>query len=150
MGKFTKNTYMKNYYKSVSALFVFIILIFGCGKLKNLTESVSGNKLYFCEEYDSSTDNCKGESNKYTEGNLTVMVDLRPTKTKLGVRSVNINVTDISTGNVVETFPFDTDSDMDYIYFENVKFENPGKYKVSALKPDGTVIVSNEIEIIDK
>ncbi|MBK9332939.1 MAG: hypothetical protein IPM96_11185 [Ignavibacteria bacterium] len=141
---------MKNYYKSVSALFIFLILILGCSKLKNLTESVSGNKLYFCEEYDSATDNCKGESTKYTEGNLTVMVDLRPTKTKLGVKSVNINVTDISTGNVVETFPFDTDSDMDYIYFDNVKFENAGKYKVSALKPDGTVIVSNEIEIIDK
>ena len=37
-----------------------------------------------------------------------------------------------------------------YVFFDDVNFKKPGKYKVSALKPDGTVIVSNEIEIVDK
>lgn len=51
---------------------------------------------------------------------------------------------------MADTFPYDTEEDMDYVYFENVNFKKPGKYKVSALKPDGTVIVTNEIEIVEK
>ncbi|HQY53338.1 MAG TPA: hypothetical protein PLD63_13285 [Ignavibacteria bacterium] len=140
---------MKNYYKPVLALFVLLFLVLGCSKLKELGDSAGGNKLYFCESYSSATDNCEGKSSKYTQGNLTVMVDLRPSKTKVGVTSVNINVTDLNTGDVVETFKFDTDSDMDYIYFDNVKFDKTGKFKVSALKPDGTVIVTDEIEIVE-
>ena len=78
------------------------------------------------------------------------MVDIRPSKKKLGVTKVNINITDLKSGEAVDTYPFDTDSDMDYVFFDDVNFKKPGKYKVSALKPDGTVIVSNEIEIVDK
>ncbi|MBS1517308.1 MAG: hypothetical protein JSS91_04405 [Bacteroidetes bacterium] len=141
---------MKNYYKSILGFLVLLILVLGCSKIKNLADSSKGNKLYFCESYNPASDKCEGESFKYTKGNLTVMLDLRPTKTKLGVTSVNINVTDLASGKVADTFRFDTQSDMDYVYFDNVKFDAAGKYRVSALKPDGTVIVSNEIEIIDK
>lgn len=140
---------MKNYYKPVLALVVLLFLVLGCSKLKELGDSAGGNKLYFCESYSSATDKCEGKSSKYTQGNLTVMVDLRPTKTKLGVTSVNINITNLATGEVSDTYPFDTNSDMDYIYFDNVKFKDTGKFKVSALKPDGTVIVSDEIEIVE-
>jgi hypothetical protein len=78
------------------------------------------------------------------------MVDLRPENKKIGVDEVDINITDKETGKVVETLPFTVTPDMNYIYFNNVKFETPGKYKVSCLKKDGTIVVTGEIEIIEK
>ena len=140
----------KNFFKFISALFILAALIISCGKLGELTSDTKTDKLYFCEKYTSGTDECEGKSTKYTPGRLTVMVDIRPSKKKLGVTKVNINITDLKSGEAVDTYPFDTDSDMDYVFFDDVNFKKPGKYKVSALKPDGTVIVSNEIEIVDK
>lgn len=143
------NQHYGNYLRSFFALIILVTVILSCSKLSELSGD-KADKLYFCEKYVLSSDDCEGKSTKYTPGKLTVMVDIRPSKKKLGVESVNINVTDIKSGEVVDTFPFDTEKDMDYIYFEDVNFKNPGKYKVSALKPDGTVIVTNEINIVDK
>lgn len=133
--------------KFVVSLIVLLTLVFGCSKIKNLTSS--GGKLYFCEKYDP----VKGEINeadRFTTGTLTVMVDLRPEKKKIGVTEVNINITNKETGKVVETSPYTVSPDMDYIYFNNVSFEEAGKYKVSCIKKDGTVIVSGEVEIVEK
>lgn len=145
---------MKNYYRKnfsfVISLAILFLLILSCGKLSELSSDSKSDKLYFCEKYDLAKDECEGKSIKYTPGRLTVMVDIRPSKKKLGVSKVNINITDLKTGEVADTFPYDTEEDMDYVYFENVNFKKPGKYKVSALKPDGTVIVTNEIEIVEK
>lgn len=138
---------MRENFKSLFSLIVLISLMLGCSKLSNLAGDNS-DKLYFCESYNPTTDKCEGKSMKYSEGYLTVMIDIRPSKKKLNVKTVNINITDLSTGKVVDTYPYDTDPEMDYVYFEKVDFKNPGKYRVSALKPDGTVIVSNEIEIV--
>lgn len=140
----------KNYFRIISAFVILAALIIGCGKLSELTSDTKTDKLYFCEKYTSSSDECEGKSTKYTPGRLTVMVDIRPSKKKLGVSKVNINITDLKSGEAVDTYPFDTQPEMDYVYFEDVNFKKPGKYKVSALKPDGTVIVTNEIEIVDK
>lgn len=139
---------MREKFKFLFSILVIISLIFGCSKLSNLTGG-STDKLYFCESYNASTDKCEGKSDRYTTGFLTVMVDLRPSKRKVGVDKVNINITDLKSGKVVETYPYDTNPDMDYVYFEKVDFKDPGKYRVSALKPDGTVLVSNEIEIVE-
>jgi len=139
----------KNYFKSALSLVVLLILVLSCDKIKNITSNDTSDKLYFCEKYDLASDKCEGKSTKYTSGRLTVMVDIRPSKRKLGVTKVNINITDLSTGKPFDTFEFSTEEDMDYVYFEDVNFREPGKYKVSALKPDGTVIVSNEIEIVN-
>ena len=145
---------MKNYYRKnfsfVISLAILFLLILSCGKLSELSSDSKSDKLYFCEKYVLAKDECEGKSIKYTPGRLTVMVDIRPSKKKLGVSKVNINITDLKTGEVADTFPYDTEEDMDYVYFENVNFKKPGKYKVSALKPDGTVIVTNEIEIVEK
>ncbi|MEO6694526.1 MAG: hypothetical protein ABIY50_10795 [Ignavibacteria bacterium] len=138
-----------SYIRSFFALLILVMVMLSCSKLSELSSGGDASKLYFCEKYVLNSDECEGKSTKYSPGRLTVMVDIRPTKKKLGVESVNINVTDIKSGEVVETFPFDTKADMDYVYFEDVNFKKAGKYKVSALKPDGTVIVTNEIEIVD-
>lgn len=132
-------------FRFITAVLILSGIIFGCGQIKNLVNKE--NKLYFCERYDP----VKGEINeakKFTTGTLTVMIDLRPTGKKIGVKEVDINITDKSTGAVVETSPFTVDMDMDYIFFDNVKFERPGNYRVSCLKKDGTVVVSGEVEII--
>ncbi|MCB0726172.1 MAG: hypothetical protein KDD00_01820 [Ignavibacteriae bacterium] len=140
---------MRERSKFILSLAVLAVLIIGCSKLKNLSSSGNSHKLYFCESYDPSTDKCEGKSMKYTEGYLTVMVDLRDADEIIGVSKVNINITNLKTKEVVDTYPYDTSPDMEYVYFDKVDFKSPGKYKVSALKPDGTVIASNEIEIIE-
>ena len=69
-------------------------------------------------------------------------------KNPIGETGVNLNLTDESSGKVVDTYPFTTQPSWDYIHFDDVDFKDPGKYKVSCLKKDGTVIVSGEVEII--
>jgi hypothetical protein len=130
---------------------VFAGFLSGCSKInkvKELTEKVTdevkGDRLYFCERYD----NVKGEVNeskKFTTGNLTIMIKLSK---PIGVKDVNINITDLSSGKAVETLPFTVQSNWDYIHFDDVNFSKTGKFKVSCLKKDGTVVATGEIEII--
>ena len=136
---------MKNklHVKFFLSVLISIIFIFGCGKITSLFQ---GDRLYFCEKYDSVKGEI-GESEKFTTGFLTVMVKL---KNPIGVTDVDINITDTKKNEVVGTHPFTVTSDMTYIFFEKVTFDNPGKYKVSLLKKDGTVIVSGNVEIVEK
>lgn len=137
----------------ISKIFIAVIIgaafFSGCNKIntiKNLTEKVSdevkGDRLYFCERYVTKE---IGEGTKFKPGKITVMVKL---KNKIGESNVDINVTDAATGKVIDTFPFTVQPSYDYIHFDNVEFNAPGKYKVSLLKKTGDVIVSNEVEII--
>lgn len=135
---------MRINHKFLLAVVVFITLALGCSMFGS-----KENKLYFCEKYDPVKGEI-GESSKFTTGTLTVMVDLRPSKTKIGVDDVNINITDKSSGEAIETLPFTVQPNMDYIYFNDVAFKKPGKFKVSCLKKDGTVIATGEIEIVNK
>jgi len=124
--------------KIVLSLLVLLLVLTSCSKLKNLT---GGDKLYFCEKYTSTE---VGEGTKFPVGKVTVMLKL---KDKIGETSVDINITDAASGKVVNTVPFTVQSSWDYIHFDDVEFNDPGKYKVSCLKKDGTVIASNEVEI---
>lgn len=137
-------TFFKSNFNSFLALAIIFSAVLGCGKLQDM---MGGESMKFCESYTASTDNCKGESTKFTTGTLTVLVKL---KEAIGVTEVNINITDAATGDVYKTYPFTVSSSMDYIYFDNVGFADPGKYKVSLLKNGGTVVISNEIEIVAK
>jgi hypothetical protein len=135
---------MRFNYKFLLAVVVLTSLAFGCSMFGK-----KENRLYFCEKYDAVKGEI-GESSKFTTGALTVMVDLRPSKTKIGVSDVNINITNKGTGEVVETLPFTVQPSMDYIYFNDVEFKKAGTYRVSCLKKDGTVVVSGEVEIVEK
>ena len=128
-------------FKSVSSFIILFIVLVSCSMIKNL---MPGDKLYFCEKYTTKE---VGEGTKFTAGSITVMVKL--TK-PIGVSSVDINVTDLADNKPVDTFPFTVQSEWDYIHFDDVNFKEPGKYKVSCLKKDGTVIASGEVEIVSK
>jgi hypothetical protein len=127
-----------NKVKLILSLIVLFLVVVSCSKLKNLT---GGDRLYFCEQYTTKE---VGEGTKFPAGKVTVMLKL---KDPIGVTSVDINITDASSGKVVDTVPFTVQSSWDYIHFDDVEFKEPGKYKVSCLKKDGTVIASNEVEI---
>lgn len=130
-----------NKIKFFISLSVLIILFISCSKLQNLT---GGDRLYFCERY---TNKEIGEGTKFTTGKLTVMLKLSK---PIGVTSVDINITDVATNKPINTVPFNVQSSWDYIHFDDIEFNEPGKYKVSCLKKDGTVIASNEVEIVSK
>lgn len=141
---------MKNLFNSKTKYILLVLmaagLFSGCSKLskiKEITEKISNeDKLYFCERYVTSE---IGESSKFKAGKVTVMVKL---KKSIGVSSVDLNVTNLETGKVVNTFPFTVQPSWDYIHFDDVDFDQTGKYKVSCLKKDGTVIATGEVEII--
>ena len=139
---------MKNF-KLLAVLLLMPFLMAGCNKvnaIKNITEKVSdevkGDRLYFCERYVTKE---IGEGTKFKTGKVTVMLKL---KNKIGESSVNLNITDLSTGKVKDTDPFTVQQGWDYIHFDDVEFKDTGKYKVSCLKKDGTVIATGEVEII--
>lgn len=126
-------------------IFAVLIAFSGCSRIKQiqqLTEKISGDKLYFCERYVIKE---IGEGTKFNPGKITVMVKLQ---NPIGEKEIDINVTDAETGKAVDTFPFTVQSSWDYIHFDDVEFKEKGKYKVSCLKKNGTVIVSGEVEII--
>jgi len=127
-----------NRIKLFAALAVLFLVAVSCSKLQDLA---GGDKLYFCEKYTTKE---IGEGSKFPVGKITVMLKLSK---QIGVTSVDINVTDVASGKPVETFPFTVQSNWDYIHFDDVEFPDAGKYKVSCLKKDGTVIASNEVEI---
>lgn len=130
----------------LTLLVLLLVTAFGgCGRLKQvkeLTEKISGDRLYFCERYVASE---IGEGTQFKPGKITVMLKL--TKS-IGVSEVDINVTDVASGKAVDTFPFTVQPSWDYIHFDDVEFNKKGKYKVSCLKKDGTIIATNEVEII--
>lgn len=169
------------------AILVTVSLVFACGKLKDLakeetkkeetkkeetkkedtkrTETKSEEdsdrnegkgKLYFCEQYKNGQE--IGVSKRFTPGWLTVMVDLRPAGTTLGVGKVELRLTKIKDASgssisekIIKTIPFDVQADWDYTYFTdktNLKFTSPGTYRVTCQKKDGTPIVSGEVEVV--
>ena len=136
--------------KTKLTFFTLLILVLmpvlsGCSKLKmvkEVSEQLQGDRLYFCESYVTKE---IGEATKFKAGKVTVMVKL---KNAIGENAVDLNITDEATGKVVDTVPFTVTPSWDYIHFDDVEFANPGKYKVSCLKKNGTVIVTGEVEII--
>ena len=131
--------------KFLVLFFAALIAVSGCNRIKQvqqLTDKLSGDRLYFCERYVTKE---IGEGTQFKPGKLTVMVKLQ---NPIGESTVDINITDASSGKVVDTQPFTVQPSWDYIHFDDVEFKEKGKFKVSCLKKDGTVIVTNEVEII--
>lgn len=170
----------------VVAILVLISLVVACGKLKDIakeetkkedtkkeetttktetstetkkessSQKEGASKLYFCEQYVNGEE--VGVSKKFTPGWLTVMLDTRPTGTKIGTGKVELRLSKIKDGagneiseKILKTVPFDVQADWDYTYFtdkKNLKFDSPGTYKVVCQKQDGTPIAEGEVEVV--
>jgi len=113
---------------------------------------IPGAKLYFVEEYRDGEE--IGKSDVFTinpsGGYLTVMIDLKATGKKIGVGKLDLRISKMTDDGekIIETKPFDVQPDWDYIYFDKFyTFHADGKYKVTALKPDGTPVATGNLTI---
>ncbi len=134
--------------KTKQILFLVFLLavtysLSGCNIIRGF---IGADRLYFCEKYDQVNDFCEGKGEKFGVGSLAVLADL---KKPIGVEEVYINVKDNATGQNVHNFPFTVKPDMDYINFKGVTFTSAGSYKVSLIKKDGSLVASNDLEIVN-
>lgn len=172
MGKFTGKL---NFF---IAIFIAMALVLSCSKLKDSDKEktkddskeetkkeetkketkTSEGKLYFCEQYKNGEE--VGVSKKFTPGWLTVMVDLRPAGKTLGTGKVELRISKVKdedgkeiSERIIRTVPFSVQADWDYTYFEdhkNIKFSDPGTYRVVCQKVDGSPIVAGEVEVVPR
>jgi len=75
---------------------------------------------------------------------LTALIELSD---GIGVDEALVNITNEQNGSIVNTMQYTVGKTLKKIYFPNIDFPTPGKFKVSVLKSDGTVVVSDVIEI---
>jgi predicted small secreted protein len=134
---------MRKYIILTVFLASFTFLMSGCNIIRGF---IGADRIYFCEKYDPVNDFCEGKGEKFSIGSLAVLADL---KKPIGVDEVFINVKDNSTGQNISNFPFTVKPEMDYINFKGVTFTSAGNYKVSLIKKDGSVIASNDLEIVN-
>ena len=119
---------------------------------KSSEDYMPGAKLYFVEEYRDGEE--IGKSDVFTinpsGGYLTVMIDLRSTGKKINVGKLDLRISKKTDDGekIIDTKNFDVQPDWDYIFFDKFyTFRADGKYKVTALKPDGTPVASGELTI---
>jgi len=120
-------------------------------------ESSDVQLLYFCEEYDPVEGEI-GNSDRFTTGWLTVMLDLRKSGKTIGVKDVEIRISKIKDARgkkisekILKTVKFTVEPDFDYIYFtdkKNLKFDTPGTYKVTLMDKKGNLIAKGEVDIV--
>jgi hypothetical protein len=134
-------------------LLLFILLFTALG-IKAELLAQNEPVLYFCEHYDKT----KGEvgiSDRFTKGYLTVMVKCDH---PLGLENVYVQFDkyNFRTGqfDYYKKFNYTVEKDMNYIFFSknsdsDLKFEEPGFYRVFLLDDNGNTVASALIEIID-
>ena len=129
--------------QKVLYIFLLSLLILGFHKK---TQAQSCDILYFCVRYDGKEVDC---SDRFTTGRITVMVKLaKPiTYSKVIIQLDKYNPQD-SSFEYYSEYPFDTDPDMTYIYFNDVEFGDKGIYRVFLLDPRKNNITSALVEII--
>lgn len=134
-------------------LLLFVLLFAGLGFKAELSAQ-NEPVLYFCERYDSD----KGEigvSDRFTTGYLTVMVKCDHA---LGLEDVHIQFDkyNFRTGefDYYKKFDYTVEKDMSYVFFaknsdSDLKFAEPGFYRVFLLDSDDSTVASALIEIIE-
>ena len=130
--------------------FIALFAIFG---LTSNANAQNGPVLYFCEKY--GDDGEVGISDRFTTGYLTVMVKC---DYALGLKNVAIqfdkyNAT-TKTFEYYKKFTYVVEPSMKYIYFaknstSDMKFSDPGIYRVFLLDDSGNTVTSGLIEIIN-
>jgi hypothetical protein len=109
--------------------------------------------LYFCEKYDSQ-DGEIGVSDRFTVGYLTVMVK---SDYELNLTDVHIQFDKYNSRNgkfeFYKKFDYTIEPNMSYVFFaknsdSDLKFEEPGFYRVFLLDDNDKTVASALIEII--
>ncbi|QQS35646.1 MAG: hypothetical protein IPM56_15585 [Ignavibacteriales bacterium] len=109
--------------------------------------------LYFCEKYGNNGE--VGVSDRFTTGYLTVMVKCDDA---LDLDDVSIQFDKYNARSkkfeYYKKFHYNVEPDMNYIYFSkndesDMKFEEPGFYRVFLLDDRDKTVASALIEIID-
>jgi len=137
-----------------SSFFSVLFLTLFLGGFYTSAFAQSEPVLYFCERYD----NDKGEinvSDRFTTGYLTVMVKCAY---ELGLDECYIQFDKYNETSgkfeYYKKFEYSVEPDMNYIYFRkndesDMKFDEPGFYRVFLLNDKDKTIASALIEIID-
>jgi hypothetical protein len=136
-----------------SFFFVFFLSFFVYG-IYSTSTAQSEPVLYFCERYDSD----KGEigvSDRFTTGYLTVMVK-SSYELDLEECSVQFDKYNFRNGKFefYKKFEYEIEPDMSYVYFSkndesDLKFSEPGFYRVFLLNDRDKTVASALIEIVD-
>lgn len=134
-------------------LFSFIVLFTLIGVNKNIFAQAEP-VLYFCEKY--GDDGEEGVADRFTTGYLTVMVKC-DYALKLDDCSIQFDKYNFRTGEFeyYKKFHYSVEPTMKYIYFtkndeSDMKFEEPGFYRVFLLNERDKTIASALIEIIPR
>jgi hypothetical protein len=135
--------------------YLLIVLLF-FSIFSNLYAQSSSAQLYFCEQYKDGKE--IGVGTTFTSGWITVMLDLRPINMKINTDKVFIKITKVADKYGyypdeinIDRIPFEVSPEWDYISFENqeqLKFKEPGIYRVFCIYENETVISSAFIKII--
>ena len=135
------------------SLVLFVILFaFMLGTNQNLFAQ-NEPVMYFCEKYGNNGE--VGVSDRFTTGYLTVMVKC---DYALDLEDVSIQFDRYNTRTrkfeFYKKYDYVIDRDMKYVYFakndeSDMKFEDPGFYRVFLLDDRDKTVASALIEIID-
>jgi hypothetical protein len=139
--------------KKLKYLFLFAMFLSFLAMYSS-TFAQSEAVMYFCERYDDY-DGEIGVSDRFTKGHITVMVKA-DNALKLKDVAVQYDMYNFRTGKFeyYKKFYFAIERDMKYIFFtktseNDMKFEDPGFYRVFLLDDKDKTVASALIEIID-
>ena len=136
-------------------LFTFVLSLFFLSGFITTVFAQNEPVLYFCEKYDSK----KGEvgvSDRFTTGYLTVMVK---SDYELNLEDVHIQFDRLNERSkkfeFYKKFDYVIEPEMSYVFFaknddSDLKFEEPGFYRVFLLDDNDKTVASALIEIIPK
>lgn len=129
--------------------FLFVLMLGAASSILAQAEPV----LYFCEKYGKNGE--EGVSDRFTTGYLTVMVKC---DYPLDLKDVSIQFDRYNPRTrkfeFYKKFNYTVERDMNYIFFtkndeSDMKFEDPGFYRVFLLDNRNKTVASSLIEIID-
>ena len=136
-------------------LSMFVLSVFFFPGLLTTVFAQNEPVLYFCEKYDSK----KGEvgvSDRFTTGYLTVMVK---SDYELDLEDVHIQFDRLNERSkkfeFYKKFDYVIEPEMSYVFFaknddSDLKFEEPGFYRVFLLDDNDKTVASALIEIVSK
>mgnify|MGYP003619300078 FL=1 len=112
-------------------------------------QGLRNDTLYFCEEYKDSKEIGNADEFYLPEKGGTITVMLR-TKKPVGVAEIFIHIEKDVAGirDNISKEPFDVQASWDYIFFADMFFPEPGKYRVMAVKKNGDIIASGYVRML--